>query len=274
MAELKPKLRFTNGYDIDLTQTARLIIRISGPGNPIRARSDLLDELGLPDRQVTCLTGIAEAMGLIMGRSLKLTYLGRILLEKDPYLSTPNVPWIVHYNLASNPELIIWFRMANEIVWPNVSVSIDEAKARFADVREVYARESAIYFGKEIRSFFRAYTEGALSSLAYLAVEDDRFICPSMLRVPPIAFAYSLFSFSRSYRAGETAIDIGEITAAPSSPGRIFLMREADVRAHLERMHRNGVVSIENKGHLDQVRFVNPPDPADYLRAHFEDSED
>ena len=151
----------------------------------------------------------------------------------------------------------------------------EEAKAQFLDLEHRYhSRETMSHVAKEVAAFLQAYTEGALSRLAYLEERDGEFVAPSTLRVPPPAFGYSLLTFAARYREGETAISIGDIASAPSSPGRIFLMREPDLRAHLERMHRDGTISIESKGHLDQVRFAAPPEAADYLRAHFEDTED
>jgi len=224
---------------------------------------------------VRYVSGITAAMGLIDARSGRLTRLGEVLSDVDPYLSAPFVPWIVHYNLASNPRHVVWHRVVNELVYSQRRFGLEDAKMLFVDLQETHAAGTVMtHVVKELAALLETYTVGALSRLSYLDRENKDYRAPSTMRVPPLAFGYSILAFASRYRQGETAIAIGDIAAAPSSPGRIFLMREPDVRAHLERMHRDGVVSIENKGHLDQVRFADIPDPADYLLAHYEDTED
>jgi hypothetical protein len=275
MAEETKIVHLSNGYNIDFFQTARLLQWLARNTDRRWLKQETADDLGLAYVMVRYIAGTTAAMELIDKRTGVISKLGETILKIDPYLSSPVTPWVIHYNLGSNPLHLVWHRVAASLVCPGRVFDLNEAKSLFTDLEQSHSSATVMkHVLSELSVVFEAYTEGALSRLAYLAVEGNRFICPSMLRVPPIAFAYSLLSFSRRYRAGETAIDIGEITAAPSSPGRIFMMREPDVRTHLERMHRNDVVNIENKGHLDQVRFVNPPDPADYLLAHFEDTED
>jgi hypothetical protein len=48
-------------------------------------------------------------------------------------------------------------------------------------------------------------------------------------------------------------------------------MRDYDVHHYLERMHRDGVISIESRAHLDQIRVTTELDPADYLAQHYDD---
>ena len=181
----------------------------------------------------------------------------------------------MHYNLSANPRHLVWHHLANEVVKPTGHYTLTGARDHFGHLSGQYtAKTLQKHLTAELTIIFQTYTEGALSRLAYLEERDGEFVAPSTLRVPPPAFGYSLLTFAARYREGETAISIGDIASAPSSPGRIFLMREPDLRAHLERMHRDGTISIESKGHLDQVRFAAPPEAADYLRAHFEDTED
>lgn len=275
MAELKPKLQLSNGYDLDLSQTARLLQWLEEQTMPRWSPKAASDDLGLAERMVESIASHTMAMDFMLPRTGRLTPLGKAILKIDPYLTGQQTPWIVHYNLSADPYHLVWHRMANEVITSNCCISLQDAKGFFTDLQTSHSVYSATkHLVKEISVFFRAYAEGALSRLSYLEHRDDAFAAPSTLRVPPVVFGYSLLTFAARYRPGETAISVSDIAAATSSPGRIFLMREPDVRAHLERMHRNDVVNIENKGHLDQVRFVNPPDPADYLLAHFEDTED
>lgn len=275
MKELKPKLQLSNGYDLDLAQTARLLQWLEEQKSPRWSPKAASEALGLAERMVENIASHTMAMDFMLPRTGRLTSLGQAILKIDPYLTGQQTPWIVHYNLSANPYHLVWHRMANEVIASNSCISLQDAKASFTDLQTSHSKYSATqHLVKEISVFFRAYTEGALTRLSYLECRDDAFIAPSTLRVPPVVFGYSLLAFAAKFRSGETAISVQDIATATSSPGRIFLMREQDVRAHLERMHRDDVISIENKGHLDQVRFVNTPEPADYLLAHFEDTED
>ncbi len=273
MAGPKPKLQLSNGYDLDFAQTARLMQWLQANGDFDHSAAGRA--LGLSAIQVKNTASLATAAGLTLPQSGRLTELGAMLCEQDQYLSRPQTPWAVHYNLSASPRHLVWHRMTNSVIRAGARVTAQSARAAFADLSGTHSAYSArAHVQKELKVFFQAYTEGALLRLAYLEEQGGEYVAPSTLRVPPPAFGYSLLTFAARYRAGETAIAIGDIAGAPSSPGRIFLMREPDVRAHLERMHRDGAISIESKGHLDQVRFAAPPEAADYLRAHFEDTED
>lgn len=275
MPDPTPVFHLTNGYALDLFQSARLVEWLDTRGEREWLMRVAADELGFTYVMIRYIAGIADAMGLVDARRGSLHPLGKALRQVDPYLTHPVVPWIIHFNLGANPRHLVWHRMACSFIRPRCSFGQEDARLQFLDLGHRYrSRETMSHVAKEVAAFLQAYTEGALTRLAYLEERDGEFVAPSMLRVPPPAFGYSLLTFAARYRAGETAIAIGDIAGAPSSPGRIFLMREPDVRAHLERMHRDGTISIESKGHLDQVRFANPPEAAEYLRAHFEDTED
>ena len=274
MAGLKPKLQLSNGYDLDLVQTARLMQWLQANGDFDHSAAG--GALGLSAIQVKNTASLATAAGLTLPRSGRLTALGSVLCAQDQYLTSPQTPWVVHFNLSASPGHLVWHRMTNSVIRGGIRLTVESAQAAFGDLYSSHTAYSAsAHVRKELRVFFHAYTAGGpLSRLAYLEEQDGEYVAPSLLRVPPPAFGYSLLTFAARYREGETAISVGDIASAPSSPGRIFLMREPDVRAHLERMHRDGTISIESKGHLDQVRFAAPPGAADYLRAHFEDTED
>jgi hypothetical protein len=231
--------------------------------------------LGVAQRMVENIVSLTIAMGLMQMRTGKLTPLGAMLQRADPYLTAPLTPWLLHYNLGANPRHLVWHRMANEVVPSLTVLTMEDARAKFDDLHETHSAYSVRqHVSKELRVFFEAYEEGGLSSLGYFWGEDGRYQAPAALRVPPPAFGYALLAYSAEYRPGVTALPIEEVAAAPSSPGRVFRMRETDVREHLEKLHRLGIISIENRGHLDQARMKEPVDPAGYLEAHFADTEE
>ncbi|MHB1463292.1 MAG: DUF4007 family protein [Armatimonadota bacterium] len=271
---MNPKLQLSKGFDLDLNQTSRLLQWLVRTKPARMSHKQCADELGLPESRLEHIASHSVAMGLILPRTGQLTPLGKVLIQADQYLSGHIAPWILHYNISAEPRYIVWHRMVNDYIHPGQCFSADEARRSFHDLHMHFSRNSAInHLSKELRVFLDTYTDGAFSRLMYIEHYDDQFHVAATLRVPSVVFGYALLTFAQLYRQGETAISVHDITTAASSPGRIYIMSEANVRAQLEQMHRLNIVTIENKGDLDQVRFVNTPDPADYLCSHFEEAE-
>lgn len=272
MQATERKLHVSNGYNIDLPQTARLLQWLANHQDSRWNLRLVGGELGLAEKMVKYVAALASAMGLMTLRKGRLTRFGAVMCQLDPYLSGDLTPWLLHYNLAANPEHIVWHKMVNTIIPLSRRFSSAEAKCGFEDISAAYATTSVgDHVSKELRAFLQAYTEGALSRLALLQEDDGVFVAPSALRVPPVAFGYALLSYATTIREGDSAIPIEDLVCAPSSPGRVFLMRDYDVQRHLERMHRDGVISIESRAHLDQIRVAADLDPAEYLAQHYGD---
>jgi hypothetical protein len=244
MADQTPLFHLSNGYNLDFFQSARLLKWLGDHRDRKLQKQVAAVDLGFTYIMIRYISGISAAMGLIDIRGGGITRLGEALLKIDPYLTAPFSPWIIHYNLASDPRHIIWHRMVNCLIYSERVFELEAAKMQFNDLQRTYAAGTVMtHVMKELGAFFEAYTNGALSRLAYLKREDQKYIAPSAMHVSPVVFGYSLLTFAERYHSGETAISVSDISAAMSSPGRVF-------------------------------RFVNPPDPADYLLTHFEDTED
>ena len=52
-----------------------------------------------------------------------------------------------------------------------------------------------------------------------------------------------------------SALNIKDICNSENSPGRLFFLDESYLRTKLETMKRNGLIGIESRADLDQVRL-------------------
>ena len=267
----RPKLQVSNGYPLDLSQTARLLEWLDRTRPARWSEKAAAAALGVAERGAENIASLAAAMDLRRPGAGSLTPLGELLIHGDPYLADPLIPWIVHYNLGSNSRNLVWARMVNEVLPGRSGITREEAKEQFDDLKESHSAYSAgKHVGEELRAFFGAYTSGPLGPLGYLEQEgEDVFALPLYLTPPKKAFAYALLTYAVKLRPGMTALPIPDIASDPGSPGRVFRMREADVRAALEDLHRQGLIGLENRGLIDQARLKAPVDPLAPLRERW-----
>ena len=164
---IKPKLQVSNGYDLDLSPIGRLLQSLTEKRPARWSQAAAGEAIGIPARAVESWASLTAAAGLIRPRTARLTPLGALLAAADPYLGGPLVPWVLHYNLGSNPRNLIWSRMVNGVLPGREALSPVEARAAFVDLEQTHsAYSSRAHLSKELRTFFRAYVEGPLAPLA------------------------------------------------------------------------------------------------------------
>ena len=73
--------------------------------------------------------------------------------------------------------------------------------------------------------------------------------------IPVFILLASIIRFRDVYFTGASAIGINEICDAENSPGRLFFLDESFLRTKLETLKRNGLIGIESRADLDQVRL-------------------
>lgn len=265
------KLQLTNGYYLEFTQLSRLINYIQEQNNSRISLNQLSDTLGLAKTQIKNLASLAIAISILRRGSYSLKPFGQLVVEHDPFFEEIGTLWYSHYNLGFNSKWVIWNRMVNNILPNHPFITNGLIKQEFIDLSETYApRSFQIHFPKEVRVFFDAYTNQDLSKLRYLIQEADTY---KLSNKPAPISKYILLAMIFRYRnfhfPKDTAIGINRITGADNSPGRVCNQPEHLLRLLLEELHSEGLISIESRGDLDQVRFTTTPDEHQALRLYY-----
>lgn len=253
------KLQFTNGYRPRFDQMSRILQYLLAQGQVNKvSRPQIVSELGIPDRQAENLISMMTGFGLVNPRVTTLTPLGNAIVITDPYFERSETLWIIHYIVSSNSDYVVWYRIVNDILPFEATLSVDQvSKQYFSDLSIHYSERSVTEkLPKEVGAVLAAYSRSELAQLGLLTESGKgAFEKAKPVEVPELAFLFCLLYYRDHYSPGSTAISNTDVCQAETSPGKVFNLPEFQVRAAVERLHNAGLVRLEKLANLDQVRL-------------------
>jgi hypothetical protein len=214
---------------------------------------------------------VAIAFNLITPRKLTITQIGKTIAEEDPYLEYMGTLWILHYIISSNKKWLIWNTLMNEVFPSKQQITSEDSKAAFDYLREKLSKFTMTKkIQREIAIVLDAYTTKALSKLAIVQKQDNTYAFHKTDHIPPEILAAITLIFRQRYDPNASGISMEALTRAPNSPGRILNLEENTMRKILEQAHHKGLLYIERKADLDQIRFKEGLTPETMLKAYYE----
>lgn len=267
------KLQLTNGYSPRFDQISRLLIYVAERQDTGRVpKADLATAVGLAENQVKNLASLATGLGLLRPVVYKPTPLAALILEHDPFFDDLGTLWLCHYNLSAEPRHVIWNRMTNTIL-PAASGPVTAAAVagQFDDLREQFTGKSvAKHVPKELQAFFRAYSDYRFSRLRYLVAADGGYrLADRSAPVPDDVLLALALSYRDRAWPGSTGLEIPDLCHGDNSPGRLLNLGESALRESLEALHRRGLLGIESRANLDQIRFRPELSSLDALAGYY-----
>ena len=125
---------------------------------------------------------------------------------------------------------------------------------------------------KELRAFFAAYAEEVFYKLAYLREIKSKVYAPTrdVVIVPPQIFLAAALIHRDRFHPGASGVEIPTLIHGDNSPGRLMRQREGYIRKALDELHEAGLLTIESKANLDQVRFKRGLTWLDAVREYYQ----
>jgi len=241
--------------------------------------------------------GLAETIGRQQG--LKLTQLGHILLENDPYQERDGTLWLLHYQLVKNKaQATAWYWFFNLYVpriftrrefldnldlWINANTNSDSKSIApsslvkdFDCILHTYTPNSREYSPED-------QMESPLSALNLLSAihhedEQDRRVnyyrlnVPTASSIPPLILLYVLLDFRETNAAQADQLSLSDVMRQPGGPGRTFnittsafeelIMAVADIVPEYS-------VTITRTAGLNQVNLPRRITPQDALNSYY-----
>lgn len=224
----------------------------------------------------------------------RLSRIGRALLAGDgldPYLEDPASLWLLHWEIASQPDrTTTWYWAFNHLN----SVELDR-DALIADLMALsksngLRRASTATIRRDVDCFLRTYVVGRarngalseeslecpLAELELISASSTRGLYrfnrgpkPSL---PDGVFNYALARFWEFGLGEAESASLDTVTYAPGSPGRVFKLDEASVAERLSRIEETseGVFGWSETAGLQQVHRDDPEiDPLFFLEAAY-----
>jgi Protein of unknown function (DUF4007) len=252
-----PRLLFGRGYYVDFDQFAHLLKAIREDAKEQKEVSFVANCLGIATAKASGLIYLARGFHLLeRDTKLRLTHLGHLISEHDPFFDDRGTLWFLHYVVSSEPRQLVWNRFANILV-PRYRFTLQEFRAVFTDQRENHAAYSAArHISKETLTVIDSYIYKNFSRLGYLCLEDDtHYILGHRELISPLILGASITRYRDRHRYGDTAVSVTDLLAAPNSPGIIFQLSEERFRSALEQLRHYPGFSLESRADLDQVRL-------------------
>lgn len=217
---------------------------------------DMLSDItGLNRRKARIILNFLADIGLSQKRTLKGTRLGEIIYKNDDFFQNEGTLWLLHYLQATNEYLVVWNRVMNNF-YNFEQFTREDLLELFEDLKDSISEYSfKHHIGKEIRIILDAYVNQRLSKLNLLEEDNNTFRVYRNSDVPDLIFLCAIIIYRDNCYPGATAMNIDELCNANNSPGKIFVLDEHTMRRKLEGLKNTGIISIESRGDLDQIRF-------------------
>lgn len=242
------------------------------------------------------------------GEDSRLTAVGSLILDRDPYLEYPGTIWLLHYNIVSNREgAAVWNLFFNhfsaglftlqemkEAIYQELSswCPAETIKKTLLECDCSILLQMYLPDGEEDPE---AKSHSPLADLSVLTVAEDGYRRhPAKREKLPILFvyygicdyieriAYTVESaddknFAAGAEHGEAAAVAEEsLWEGEDSPGRIFGIVPDDMKYYLELLIKRGYLREEKEKHRNMISVVEgaPRSRRDILQIYYDEETD
>mgnify|MGYP001019020213 CR=1 FL=1 len=248
------KIQVLNGFNMYFDQITSVFKTMYEAEESI-ALNQLSAITGLNRRKARIILNFLADLGFSQKRSLNKTNMGSIIYKHDEFLQNEGTLWLMHYLQSTNEYMLIWNRVMNAL-YGKEKVTRYEMDSLFEDLQgQVSDYTYKHHISQEVRVLLDAYCNQRFSKLNLLKKEDDYYIIHRNSDVHDFILLCVIILYRDIHYTGATALNIDEVCNANNSPGRIFILDEHIMRKRLERLKNKGMINIESRGDLDQIRF-------------------
>lgn len=229
---------------------------------------DLAKETGVGGKKGIAYNAWLMYLGLRKRTARELSSLGALLLAKDPHLDSHVSLQLLHYQLCSNPQAIVWWTLANQVIPNTDQISVDRA------MESLTSRGIGVTNMKNLRSdigiFFAAYAPGRIfAPLNYLTPIEGNIYAPGRVELNPLLFAYILYS-RREGGLRTSTTTINSILSEDGQVGKIFLLTRSGVLEVLRQLEFRGLVTVAQVADLDNIGYTYEGKAFDILKTCYE----
>jgi len=232
------------------------------PNRSVFLADEAIGNFGVGKNMVTSIRYWTESVGMISpagddGR-IEVTPLGSMIFGRDgydPFMEAPTTSWLCHWRLCGRANRTTWFWVFGYLAEPTFDRDhVHRALAAMAKDR-AWPRISEATIKRDVDCFIRTYAsrsttmgnvhedelESPLVELGLIRAvgRKDGFRMARGLKpsLGPGVFLYALLEFWRRYAGSQSnSLSFEAIAHEPGSPGRVFLLEEADLADRLAEL--------------------------------------
>ncbi len=234
-------------------------------------------KLGLGINMIKSLSHWFKVLGLIDND--KLSILGELILEKDPYLENNDVLWIFHWNLVKNKEkttlyylffnYIYEYRFSKEDIFKNIINWLEKNQINLStstlnsDI-DVFLKMYSNYDNEEINL-------SLLSDLNILTKSKNNYSLNinSTTHISDNVFLYILNDYINIHKFNENdSLSINDIQRGELSIQKIFCISENKLFAKINQLSNltNGKLSYSETSGIRQIYIKEKLDSLELLK--------
>lgn len=268
-----PKLQLSNGFDLDFTLISKMLRYSVEQAHKGRIpSSEFVAYLDSVPNKVKNLCSLAVSLGLMRPGTLVPTELGKLLASEDPFFDDVGILWLLHFIIAANERHLVWNRIVNQIIPANRTFTLESLRSHFTDLAARYAERSLeIHLYKELDVFLNAYTEQQFNRLQYIRADDGKYVWSYRETIPPLIALCCFLVYRDLYVPSASALNFIQLTSANNSFGRVCMVNEDQVRRIADDLRGLGLVYVESRADLDQIRFTDPFTVIQILQRYLEE---
>jgi hypothetical protein len=262
LAELVPdgaSLELNRHYEIRAIHVGRILAAL---GEKLAAGGTLTrDQIA---RQLSMTRALTDGTMNVMRRmelvdtKTRITSLGALSLAYSPYLDNIGLLWLLHYLLASNARLVLWSNLFNLSLHNYEELSLQQIAESFRPLQGRWSPKTMDdKIPLELNGILKTYTQALFAPLGLLHKSDTGFYQGSWdaAGMPLLVWLSVILAYRDRYYSGASALETPLIVRGHYSPGRILRQNEATLRRTLDELHNAGLLTVETRSGLDQVRF-------------------
>ena len=276
--ELVPEegfFRLTNTYDYSSSLLSRFLKYFHERNASIKVTYDAIaEELAIPSERFPSLFNFCRKAELLSDGKI-VTQLGNIFLKYDQYFLNPGGLWLIHYLISSNPIAVSWSRLFNSITYDIEEFSPTEIIENYRDIQKTMSdKVFRKHGGHELNAILRSYSDYLFKPLGLIVkLEKGTYtVITSEFHIPPLIWLSSILAYRDRFYPGAGSLETNLLVDAHFSPGRLFRQNDEVVRQALDSLHNLGLLTMESRLGLDQVRFKRDVTWITTIARYFEEA--
>ena len=259
------------GADINFIQTQKLLDYMFRQNKSSFQNKELMNVVGYSDKKTGGFVRQLYYLGILEEKTRKPTLLAHLISKYDAYFEDIGTLWLLHYHISSQPNLIVWNRIVNNLMMNNNSFTKEDAILLFEDTKSTHSDYSFDHhLKKEFNVCTRAYLESEFSKLNILKLEkNDCYERTKPIAVPDEILMTAILLYKEKMFPNDVALEIKTLVHPKNSPGRLLFLDEFKLRESLERLRIAGYITIESFADLDQIKFTKTTDFLECLELYY-----
>ena len=252
---------YSKNFRFERALVSKLLMEFTN--TPKLSRNEVMERLGVGNQKAEAMITWLGMIGLRDNKSRELTPLGELLLEHDPYFEDINTLWLLHYQLASNPDAEVWYLLTNKFLPTYTTFTYEDAvnflvSLGIRPLNDQHLRSDVAIF---LRSFI---SSDAFKELNFITASDKSkkviskmtFHKHTPINISPYLIAYVIYDYRSKNYPNAVTITIRELLTLDGNVGKAFSLDRRELEKYLKILtgyEYGKLIDISTTAGLDQV---------------------